>query len=145
MTNTIEAIYEQWHNFAKTRNVDALTDLYSDDAVLESPLVPAIMDQASGVLTGSNEILSFLQEGTKRRPNDLVRWHRTGDYFINDSTLIWEYPRETPDGDQIDIMEVMDVANGKIARRRIYWGGNSLLTSSAVNKAKRTTCTEVDS
>ena len=140
MTNTIEVIYEQWHDFAQTRNVAALIDLYSDGAIFESPLVPAIMDQESGVLTGRNEILSFLQEGTKRRPNDLVRWHRTGDYFTNGNTLIWEYPRETPNGDQIDIMEVMEVANGKIVRHRIYWGwfGSSILTSLALNKAKLT-------
>lgn len=35
--------------------------------------------------------------------------------------VIWEYPRETPQGDQTDLVEVMDIANGRIARHRVYW------------------------
>ncbi len=136
MGNTIEDIYEKWHDFARRRDVDALIELYADTAIFESPLVPAILDQESGRLNGRSEILRFLQEGTKRRPNDLVRWYRTGKYFTDGHTLIWEYPRETPEGQQIDILEVMEVANGKIDRHRIYWGwfGCSVLISSAIGK-----------
>lgn len=137
MTDVVRNIYEQWHDFARTRDVDALIALYADNAVFESPLVPTILDQESGVLTGRGEILRFLEEGTKRRPNDLVRWYRSGQYFSDGKTLIWEYPRETPDGDQVDILEVMELVNGKILRHRIYWGwfGCNLLISSAKGKA----------
>ena len=129
-------IYEQWHKFAKTGDVPALIDLYTEDAIFESPLVPAILNQDSGLLKGRAEILRFLQEGTKRRPNHLVRWYRTGKYFINGDTLIWEYPRETPDGDQIDILELMQIANNKITNHRIYWGwfGCKQLIESAIEK-----------
>lgn len=138
MTNPIATLYEQWHDYARTRNVDALIELYHDNAVFESPLVPAILDQELGVLTGRDEIFRFLQEGTKRRPNELVRWHRTGKYFSDGHTLIWEYPRQTPEGNQIDILELMAVVDGRIAYHRIYWGwfGCGILTSSAVNKAR---------
>jgi len=140
MTDTIVRLYEQWHDFARTRNVDALIDLYHDNAIFESPLVPAILNQESGVLNGRKEILRFLEEGTKRRPNDLVRWHRTGKYFTDGQTLIWEYPRQTPDGNQIDILELMEIADGRIAYHRIYWGwlGCGVLVSSAVAKAHAT-------
>lgn len=132
----LEVIYEQWHNHARDRNVAALMDLYAEDAVFESPLVPAILDQESGILRGRAQILRFLEEGTRRRPNDLVRWYRTGQYFTNQDTLVWEYPRQTPEGDQIDILEVMQVSNGRIANHRIYWGwfGCSQLVASAVKK-----------
>jgi steroid Delta-isomerase len=36
--------------------------------------------------------------------------------------LTWEYPRETPQGDQIDLVEFMDIADGLIAHHRVYWG-----------------------
>jgi hypothetical protein len=36
--------------------------------------------------------------------------------------LTWEYPRETPDGEQMDIVEVMDIDDGLILRHRVYWG-----------------------
>jgi len=136
MKRAAERIHRDWHDFARLRQVEALADLYSDDAVLESPLVPAILDRASGVLRGREDILRFLQEGTRRRPNALVRWHRTGQYFTDGKTLVWEYPRETPDGDQVDILEVMEIASGSICRHRIYWGwfGCDILIKSALDK-----------
>ncbi|HVI26003.1 MAG TPA: nuclear transport factor 2 family protein [Xanthomonadaceae bacterium] len=136
--NDFQDIYEKWHHHAKERNVAALIALYADDAVFESPLVPAILDQPSGVLHGRSEILRFLEEGTRRRPNDLVRWYRTGRYFTSDDTLVWEYPRATPDGEQIDILEVMQIVQGKIQHHRIYWGwfGCRQLIGSAVKKAR---------
>lgn len=42
-------------------------------------------------------------------------------------TLMWEYPRAMPDGEQIDIMEVMDVRDGLIQHHRIYWGWKGCL------------------
>ena len=136
--NECERIYERWHDYARGRDVPALLDLYADDAVFESPLVPAILGQESGILRGRAEILRFLEEGTRRRPNDLVRWYRTGKYFVNGGTLVWEYPRQTPEGNQIDILEVMDISGGKITHHRIYWGwfGCGQLVGSAARKAR---------
>ena len=118
-----DRIYEEWHRFAKDRDVERLLALYAPDAVFESPLVPAILDDLnSGVLRGHTEIRRFLEEGTRRRPNELVRWYRTGRYLTDGRLLMWEYPRQTPDGEQIDIMEVMEIEHGLIRRHRIYWG-----------------------
>ena len=131
-----ERLYTQWHEYARTRNTEALISLYADDAQFESPLVPVIMQQDSGVLRGRAEILAFLQEGTCRRPNELVRWYRTGQYFVAGDTLVWEYPRHTPEGNQVDILELMQIQNGKIQAHRIYWGwfGTQMLIQSAANK-----------
>jgi hypothetical protein len=118
-----ERLFVEWHNRAKSRDVAGLLALYAADAVFESPLVPAILDdKQDGILVGHEEIRRFLEEGTRRRPNDLVRWYRTGDYLTNGQMLVWEYPRETPDGDQIDILELMEVEDGLIKKHRIYWG-----------------------
>ena len=126
-------IYEAWHTAAKNRDTAALIALYHDDAEFESPLVPVIMARASGVLRGRAEIQAFLEEGTRRRPNELVRWYRDGTHFVSGSTLVWEYPRQTPEGDQVDILELMDIRGGKIAHHRIYWGwfGTQMLIRSA--------------
>ena len=126
-------IYEAWHTAAKNRDTAALIALYHDDAEFESPLVPIIMARASGVLHGRAEIQAFLAEGTRRRPNELVRWYRDGTHFVSGSTLVWEYPRQTPKGDQVDILELMDIRGGKIMHHRIYWGwfGTQMLIRSA--------------
>ena len=131
-------IYEQWHQAAKNRDTAALIALYADDAELESPLVPVILGRDSGVLCGRAEILAFLEEGSRRRPNELVRWYRDGRYLAAGKLLVWEYPRQTPDGSQVDILELMELDDdGKIRRHRIYWGwfGTQMLIASALAKA----------
>ncbi len=115
-------LFDEWHQRARSGDVDSLLALYHLDAVLESPLVPRLLGVAEGVCRGHAEIRRFLVEGTRRRPNDLVRWYRTGQYFCDGRTLIWEYPRETPTGDQVDLVEVIDFADGLIRHHRIYWG-----------------------
>ena len=132
-------IYEQWHSTARSRDVEGTLALYADDAILETPLVLAILDdRTSGTLRGKDEIRRFFEEGTKRRPNDLVRWYRTGTFFANGKQLTWEYPRQTPDGEQVDLIEMMDVEGGLITHHRIYWGwfGVRLLTNNAVKKER---------
>lgn len=123
----IRYIYEKWHEYAKARDVEALIALYADHAVFESPLVPAILDRTNGVLNGKDDIKFFLQEGTKRRPNELVKWFRRGDYLTNGRLLVWEYPRQTDEGEQIDILELMEIENGLIQQHRIYWGWKGCL------------------
>jgi steroid Delta-isomerase len=51
-----------------------------------------------------------------------VRWYRTDVWFSQGDTLIWEYPRQTDEGDQIDLVEVMEIREGEIQHHRIYWG-----------------------
>jgi hypothetical protein len=121
-------IHAEWHRAASTRDGAALLALYAEDAVLESPLVPAILDdKTDGVLRGKAEIARFLEKGASSRPIGLVRWHRSTTWFSAGQTLVWEYPRETPEGEQVEIVEVMDVADGLIRHHRIYWGWKGCL------------------
>jgi len=146
MTQISEAdcvrIYEKWHEYTRARQAEKLIDLYADDAIVETPLVSAILDhKTEGVLRGRAEIKHFFDEGLRRRPDDLLRWYRTGLFFTNGKVLTWEYPRATPHGDQIDLVEIMDVEAGKIKHHRIYWGWfgfQHLLNNAIRKKAART-------
>jgi hypothetical protein len=84
-------VFAEWDRRARAGHVEGLLSLYSADAVLESPLIPRILDQASGILRGHDQIRPFFEAGTRGRPNDLVRWHRRGHYHFDGRTLIWEY------------------------------------------------------
>lgn len=128
-----EFIFRTWHERARGRDVEGLLALYAQDAVFESPLVAAITPELESPIRGVAQLRTFLTEGTRRRPDDLVRWYRTGRYLCDGRTIFWEYPRATPDGDQIDIAEVMDVDEGLITHHRIYWGafGVARLVNSA--------------
>ena len=55
-SNNFKQIYELWHEYAATRQVDELAKLYAEDATFESPLVPILSNQQSGVLTGIAQV-----------------------------------------------------------------------------------------
>jgi len=130
-------VYTEWHRRTQAGDVGALLELYSPDAVLESPLVPRLLNQRSGVLRGHDQLREFFEHGTRARPHELVRFWRTGRYSFNGRTLIWEYPRQTPNGNQLDLAEVLDLSGPRITHHRIYWGwaGLPLLTPSATSQA----------
>jgi hypothetical protein len=73
------------------------------------------------IVRGHAEIQRLLDEVAARKP-PVRRFHRTG-YLTDGKRLIWEYPREVPDGDQMDFVEVMELNDdGFIQRHRVYWG-----------------------
>ena len=91
--------------------------------MLESPLVPALLDGwPSGVLRGQQELRPFVEAAIRKRPNDAIRGYRTGGYLTDGRMLFWEYPRATPQGDQLELAEVMEIEDGLIRCHRIYWG-----------------------
>jgi steroid Delta-isomerase len=119
----IRHIYDRWHESVVKRDLDGVVALYVDNAVLESPLVMMVStDRQDGTLRGRERIATFFEQGFRSPENGLGRWYRTGTFFSNGRQLTWEYPRETPEGDQVDLVEVMDVERGLIVRHRVYWG-----------------------
>lgn len=125
-------IYEQWHACVAQRDIDALMALYVNDAILETPLILATLaDGDRGILFGKAAIGAFFEAGLRGSDNGLGRWYRTGTFFSNGRQLIWEYPRDTPQGDQVDLVEVMDVEGGLIRHHRVYWGWLGFKTLAA--------------
>jgi len=125
----IRHIYEQWHACVVQRDLDGLVALYDDDAILETPLILAVLkDHDRGVLMGKTAIASFFAAGLRNSGSGLGRWYRTGTFFSNGRQLTWEYPRATPEGDQVDLVEVMDIEHGLIRHHRVYWGWVGFMT-----------------
>ncbi len=56
----------------------------------------------------------------ERTPKTRTR-HRRG-FFTDGIVLMWEYPRRTPNGEQIDLVESMEIKDGLIQHHRVYWG-----------------------
>lgn len=132
----IRHVFEQWHAAVVARDLEGLMTLYAEDALMETPLVLAMLpDRADGVLRGRREIRPFFEAGFRRLGNTLARWHRTGLHFSDGRQLVWEYPRETPEGNQVDLVEVMDLkGGGLIAHHRVYWGWVGFAALRAASK-----------
>src|SRR2546426_1093946 len=135
-----EFIFTEWHSRTYAGDAEGVIALYAPDAVFESPLVPRLLDRVDGTVRGHDELRAFFHRAAVNRPTDsamtesspVVRGHRTGRWQFDGRTLTWEYPREPPSGDQIDLAEHLDLVGPMIVHHRVYWGwvGTPLLTRS---------------
>lgn len=116
----IERIYHDWDAALSKNDTEALLKLYAQDATLESPLVPHLMGTEKGICRGREELKRFFQVLATRKPN-VRKFYRTG-YFTDGRKVMWEYPHQTPEGEQMDFVEVMEIENGLIQKHRVYWG-----------------------
>ncbi len=129
MAEQIEHIFTAWDDALGAKDLDAAMALYQPDATLESPLVCHLLDTEEGVVRGRDNLRQFVAKVFANQPA-MRRRYRAG-FLTDGARLVWEYPRESPDGDQMDIFEVMEIRDGLIAHHRVYWGWVSvgLLTS----------------
>ena len=116
----VERIYNEWNDALAVKNIDGLINLYNEDATLESPLVRHLLKTEDGVCRGRDELCKLLTVLFQCRP-ETRRFHRKS-FFIDGKNIIWEYPRQSPDGEQMDFVEVMELKNSKIQHHRVYWG-----------------------
>lgn len=115
-TAGIEAVTRAWEEALATHDVEALLACYAPDATLESPVAAHFLG-GRGVCRGHGELRSFLTEVLARTPDER-HYYRAG-FFTDGRRATWEYPRETPDGEQMDFSEVMEIEGGLI---RAHWG-----------------------
>jgi ketosteroid isomerase-like protein len=117
---SIERVYELWDQALGAKDVDAAAALYAPDTVLESPLVRHLLKSETGIVRGRDKLREFIRIVFERTP-PARRRYRSG--FLTDGRkLMWEYPRATPDAEQMDFVEVMEIEDGLIHRHCVYWG-----------------------
>ncbi|MBV9158587.1 MAG: nuclear transport factor 2 family protein [Acidobacteriaceae bacterium] len=134
LSSPVERMYHAWDEALSRNDAAALTALYAPDAVIESPLIPHLMG-LERALAGEEEIRAFWEKLAQRKP-PVRKYYRTG-YLTDGKKLMWEYPRETPSGDQMDFAEVMELnREGLIQKYRVYWGwfGFGVLKSDEYHK-----------
>ena len=115
-----EEIYHAWDAALGRKDLEGALSLYAEDAVLESPLIRHLLGGEEGVIDDRAKLRDFVAMVFARTP-PLRQRHRTG-FFTDGRRLIWEYPRVTPAGQQLDLVEVMEIEGGLIRRHCVYWG-----------------------
>ena len=118
--NDADRIYYEWDLALSNNDVEGLLRLYAPDAILESPLVPHLLGIEHGICNGETELRRFFEILALRKPT-IRKYYRT-DYFTDGKRIIWEYPRLSPAGEQMDFVEVMDLKESLIYYHRVYWG-----------------------
>lgn len=120
-SSPVERMYFAWNEALSRNDAAALLALYAPDAVFESPLVPHLLGGERGILHGREELRRLFDKLADTKP-PVRQYHRT-EYLTDGKRLIWEYPREAPDGEQMDFVEAMDLnSDGLIQRHCVYWG-----------------------
>jgi hypothetical protein len=122
--SAVEQIYQAWDDALGREDLEAAMALYAPDCTLESPLVRHILGRERGIVDGRADLRAFVTEALSRTP-PLRQRHRTG-FFTDGRKLMWEYPRLTEEGEQMDLVEVMEIDDGLIQRHRVYWGWRAL-------------------
>jgi hypothetical protein len=115
-----ERIYHAWDEALGRKDVDGALGLYAPDIILESPLVRHLLGREDGIVRGRDELRGFVEKVFLTQP-PLRQRYRKG-FFTDGKTLMWEYPRATVSGQQMDLVEVMEISDGMIQHHRIYWG-----------------------
>lgn len=120
----IDRIYKLWDDALGKKDLEAALALYADDASIESPLVQHLLKTKQGVIRGKDNLRNFIALVFKTSPPARKRY-LTG-FFTDGRVVTWEYPRLSPEGDQMDLVEVMEIDQGLIQRHRVYWGWHAL-------------------
>jgi hypothetical protein len=120
----IERIYRAWDEALGKKDLEAALSLYAEDASIESPLVQHLLKQRDGIVRGRENLRTFIAKVFETNPPQRKRFKQG--FFTDGRVLTWEYPRATPDGEQMDLVEVMEIEHGLIQRHRVYWGWYAL-------------------
>jgi predicted SnoaL-like aldol condensation-catalyzing enzyme len=119
-----ERICRLWDEALGNRNPEASLSLYADDASIESPLVQHLLKTKDGFLQGKANLRRFITRVFQTNPPQRRRFKQG--FFTDGRIVTWEYPRSAPDGDQMDLVEIMEIEHALIKRHRVYWGWYAL-------------------
>jgi hypothetical protein len=119
-----ERIYKLWDDALGKRDLEGSLSLYAEDASIESPLVCHLMNTSEGIVKGKAALRAFIGRVFQTNPPQRKRFRKG--FFTDGRVITWEYPREAPDGEQMELVEVMEIETGLITRHRVYWGWYAL-------------------
>ena len=124
--NDVERVYRLWDDALGKKDLEASLLLYADDASIESPLVQYLLNTSEGIVQGKENLRRFIAKVFQTNPPQRKRFKQG--FFSDGRVVTWEYPRLSPEGDQMDLVEIMEIEDGLIKRHRVYWGWYALKT-----------------
>jgi predicted SnoaL-like aldol condensation-catalyzing enzyme len=82
------------------------------------------MKSKEGIVQGKEDLREFIARVFRTNPPQRKRFKQG--FFTDGRVLTWEYPRTSPEGNQMELVEIMEIEGGLIRRHRVYWGWYAL-------------------
>jgi len=110
-------VARRWLAAFNAGDVEALIELYAEDAVHESPKVRKAMPGSDGKLVGKAAMRSWWQQAFSRLPG--ITYELTA-VTSDSSRAVIEYIRRAPGEQPITVAEAFEVRDGKIVHSIVY-------------------------
>lgn len=83
-------------------------------------------DQRRDIVVGQSvaDLRAFITRVFETTPPQRKRFKQG--FFTDGRIVTWEYPREAPGGEQMELVEIMEIEASLIKRHRVYWGWYAL-------------------
>jgi hypothetical protein len=113
-------VARRWLAAFNAGNVEAVVDLYADDAVHESPKVRTTMPDSGGKLKGKAAMRDWWKQALGRQPG--ITYDLTA-LTSDQSRAVIEYVRRAPGEEPLAVAEAFEVRDGKIVHSVVYHFG----------------------
>lgn len=110
-------VARRWLAAFNAGDVDAVVELYSEDAVHESPKIAKTMAGSGGKLTGKAAMRDWWKQALARQPG--ISYELTA-LTSDHSRAVIEYMRRAPGEEPLAVAEAFEVRDGKIVRSIVY-------------------------
>ena len=110
---------EKWFDAFNSKDLNALLELYDENAAHYSPKLKIRQPETGGFIKGKGQLRDWWKDAFERLPT----LHYKPNYFISDSTKIFmEYVRSVAGEEDLVVGEVLFFTNGKIVESKVFHG-----------------------
>ncbi|MXN91227.1 nuclear transport factor 2 family protein [Flavobacterium sp. Sd200] len=115
----LENIALQWLEAFNARNLDALLNLYADDAEHFSPKLKVHKPETNGLVKGKAALRDWWEGAYLRLP---TLNYKATNLTANSNRVFMEYIRTVEGEEDMAVAELFEVKDGKIVFSRVYHG-----------------------
>ena len=118
----VERVISDLETASSRNDVEALVELFAEDATIESYLVSRVFNRREGVCRGRNEIRELALALSRRgRP-----WGGHEPPIIRGNTVVIEYRSASADAERFSV-DIIEVKDGRIQSLRAYAGWRAIM------------------